>query len=132
MRTLFTLEIIARLKTLLLKCRFRVQLPKNFSQRSLDPKIQSRPIDHLLLRLAPINHKRLFAKIRKKSILRRSGLKKTLLWPEGIMLLKLKRRRIIEVTRSAIIVKKRATLLGTARNFQKTSVGLGNFCAGNW
>ena len=33
---------------------------------------------------------------------------------------------------SAIIVKRRAILLGTAQNLQKTSVGLGNLHAGDW
>ena len=44
----------------------------------------------------------------------------------------MRRSGMIDVTESAIIVKKRAILLGTARNLQKTSVGLGNFRASNW
>ena len=34
--------------------------------------------------------------------------------------------------KSAIIVKKKDILLGTAQNLQKTSVGLGNLYAGDW
>ena len=132
MRTSAALEVIAYPKTLLLRCRLKVQLSKNLSPRSLDPKIQSRPMGKLPLCPAPINQGKPSAKIRRKSILKRSGTGKTLLRPQGTMSLRVRRSGTIEATKSAIIVKKRAILLGTARNFQKTSVGLGNLRASDW
>ena len=126
------LEVIARPKTLLLRCRLRVQLLKNPSPRSLDPKIWSRPMGKPPLRPAPINQRRPPAKIKKRSILKRSGTGKTLLRPQKTMPLRVRRSKTIEATESAIIVKRRVILLGTAQNFQKTSVGLGNLHANNW
>ena len=132
MRTSAALEVIARLKTLLLKCRLKVQLSKNPSPRSLDPKIRSWPMGKPPLRPVLMNQGRPPAKIRKRSILRRSGTRKTLLRPQGTTPLRVRRSGTIEATESAIIVKRRAILLGTARNLQKTSVGLGNLRAGDW
>ena len=48
------------------------------------------------------------------------------------MPLRVRRSRSIEAIESTINVKKKAILLETARNLQKTSVGLDNLCAGNW
>ena len=45
------------------------------------------------------------------------------------MLLKIKKSRIIEVIKNNIIVKKRAILLKTLLNLQKTSVDLSNLYA---
>ena len=79
MRTPAALEVIAYFKILLLRYRLRVQLPKNPSSRNLDSKIQSQSMRRPPLRLAPINQDRPPAKIKKKSILRRNGMGKTLL-----------------------------------------------------
>ena len=48
------------------------------------------------------------------------------------MPLRVRRNKTIEAIKCAIIVKKNAILLGTARNLQKTSVDLGNLHAGDW
>ena len=132
MRTLTTLEVIAHPKTLLLRCKLRVQLSKNPSPRSLDPKIQSRPMKKPLLRPTPMNQGRSPIKIRKRSILKRSETRKTLFWLQKTTPLRVKRSGIIKATEGTIIVKRRAILLGIARNFEKTSVGLANLHAGNW
>ena len=132
MQTPAALEVIAHPKTLLLRCRLKVQLSKNPSLRSLDPKIQSRPMEKPPLCLALMNQRRSPAKIRRRSILRRSGTRKTLLRPQGTTPLRVRRSGTIKATESAIIVKRRAILLGTAWNLQKTSVGLGNLRAGDW
>ena len=67
----------------------------------------------LLLHPAPKNQGRPLAKIRKKSILKRSGIRKTLLWLQGTMPLRMKRSGMIEATKIAIIVKKKVILLET-------------------
>ena len=131
MRTPAALEVIACLKTFLLWRRLRVQLPKNLSLRSLDPKIQSRPMRKPPLYPIPMNQRRPLAKIRKRSILRRNGTRKTLFRLQKTTSLRMRRNGIIEEIRSAIIVKKRAILLRTAQNFQKTSVSFSNFRAGD-
>ena len=43
----------------------------------------------------------------------------------------IKKDKIIKAMGNAIITKKKATLLKIALNFEKTSVGLGNFYARN-
>ena len=58
--------------------------------------------------------------------------RKTLLWPYKITQLRVRRNRTIKATENAIIVKRRAILLGTAWNIQKTSVDFGNLHTGNW
>ena len=47
------------------------------------------------------------------------------------MPLRVRRSRIIKAMKSAIIVKKKAILLGIILNFQKTSVGFGSLYANN-
>ena len=116
MWTLITLKVIAYLKILLLRYRLKVQLPKNPSSRSLDLKIQSQSIEKPLLCPTSMNQGRLPTKIRGKNILRRNGIKKTLFRPQKIMSLKVRRNRTIKMTKSAIIIKKRAILLGTTWN----------------
>ena len=106
MQTFAALEVIVHLKTYLLRCKLRIQLPKNLKPRSLDLKIQNRLIKRLLFLPTLINQGKPFVKIRKKSILRKNGIKKTLLKPQKIMLLRVKKSEIIEATKSAIIVKK--------------------------
>ena len=83
------------------------------------------------LRPALMNQGRLPAKISRKSILKRSGIGKTLFRLQETTPWKVRRSGTIEVTKSAIIVKKKAILLGIVRNLQKTSVGLGNLCTGD-
>ena len=126
------LEIIAHPKTLLLKCRLRVQLPKNPSPKSLDSRIQTWPMEKPPLRPALMNQGRSPTKIKRKSILKRSKTGKTLFRLKETMPLRVRRSRTIEVTKSTIIVKRKAILLGTARNLQKTSVSLGNLHIGEW
>ena len=125
------LEVIACSKTLLLRCRLKVQQPKNPSTRSLDSKIQSWSMGKSQLCPTPMNQGRPPAKIRRRNILRRSETGKTLLQPQEITPLRVRKSRTIKVTKSAIFVKRRAILLGTARNLQKTSVNLGNLRASN-
>ena len=81
-----------------------------------------------MLYFALINQRKSLIKIKKKSILRKSKTKKTLLWPQKTMLLKIRKNRIIKTTKSAIIVKKRAILLETILKFQKTSIDFSNLC----
>ena len=69
---------------------------------------------------------------KKKSILKKNRTKKIIPWQLGIMpmLLRLMRRnKITEATRGTIIARRRAIFRKTTWNFQKTSVGLGNFRA---
>ena len=80
MRTSTTLEVIACLKTLLLRYKLRVLLLKNPNPRSLELKIQSWLIKKPPLRLALMNQGRSSAKIRRRSILRKSKTEKILLW----------------------------------------------------
>ena len=131
MRTSATLEVIAHPKTLLLRYRFKVQLPKNRNPKGLDFKIWSRPIRKLLLCPTLMNQEKSPDKIRRKSILRRSGTEKTLLQPKRTMPLRVRRSGKLKATKSAIIVKRRVFLLGIARKLQKTSVGLDNLRAGD-
>ena len=106
MQTFTALEVIACPKTLLLRCKLKVQLPKNPGPRSLDLKIQSRSIGKPPLRPASINQGKSSIKIRRKNILRKSGTKKTLFRPQGTTPLRVRRSGTIETTESAIIVKK--------------------------
>ena len=106
MRTFAALEIIVCLKTFLLRCRLKVHLPKNLSPRSLDSKIQSQPMRKPPLRPASMSQEKSPTKIRRKSILKRSGTGKTLLRPQGITQLRVRRSKTIEATESTIIVKK--------------------------
>ena len=126
------LKVITYPKILLLRCKLRVELLKNPSLRSLDPKIQSQLMRKLPFRPALMNQGRLLAKIRKSSILRKSRTRKTLLQPQGTTPLRVRKSKMIEAIKSAIIVKKKAILLGTARKLQETSIGLSNFYAGDW
>ena len=48
------------------------------------------------------------------------------------MPLRMRRSGLIETTGNAIIVKRKAILLGTAQNLQKTNDGFNNLHAGNW
>ena len=132
MQTPASLEVIACPKTLLLRCRLKVQLSRNPSPRNLDLKIQSRSMGKPPLRPAPMNQRRPPAKIRRRCILRRSGTRKTLVRSQRTTPLRVRRSGTIKATKSAIIVKKKAILLRTARNLHKTSVSLGNLYASDW
>ena len=116
-------------------------LPKNPAPRNSGQRKQSRPTARLRLHPAPslLSPERPPIQIKKRSILRkrrRSEIEKTILRQLGIMptLLRLARRRngTTEAMGGIIIARKRAIFWGTARNFQKTSVGLGNLRAGDW
>ena len=84
-----------------------------------------------LFRLVLINQKRLSAKIKKKSILRKNGTRKTLFRPQKTMPLKIKRSGKIKAIGTDIIVKKKAILLEITQNLEKTSINLGNLYAGD-
>ena len=63
-----------------------------------------------------MNQGRPSANIRKTSILKRSKIKKILFQSQETMLLRIRKSGIIEVIKSAIIVKRRIILLGIVLN----------------
>ena len=69
---------------------------------------------------------------KKKEYLKKKRDWKSFTPAKGDNVIEGEKKRNNKATESTIIVKRRAILLGTARNFQKTSVGLGNFCASDW
>ena len=72
---------------------------------------------------------------KKGSILRKNKAGKKIPWQLEIMsmpLRRVRRSKITKVTGGAIIAKKRDIFQKTARNLQKTIVGLGKFCANDW
>ena len=134
-------EVTALPTTPLQRCRPKEQLAKNPSLRSLGPKKQSwlRVRTPLHPTPSPLSPERPPAQIKERNILRRrrrSGIGKTILRQLGItpMPLKLVRRRngTTEAMGGAIIARKRAIFRGTARNLQKTSIGLENLRASDW
>ena len=118
---------IARPTTLSQRYRPRRLLPRNSAPKHLDPRNQSKLTAKPLLCAAPMNSSSLIARKRRKSIKKRSKTRKTLLQP-----LETAPLRVKKLTGSATITRKKATLWGTFRNLQKTSVGLDNLRAGNW
>ena len=134
-------ETTARPTILPQRCRSKESLPKNATLRNSGQKKQNKPIARPPLHAAPslLSPERPPAQIKEGSILRRkrrNGTKKTILRQLGITPTpwRLARRRngTIEVTGGAIIARKRAIFRGIAWNLQITSVGLGNFRAGDW
>ena len=119
-------------------CRPREPLLKNPAPRNPGPRKQNRPTPRLLFHhaLSPLSPERAPTQIKRGNILRRSGTEKTISWQLEIMptLLRLVRKRngTTKVTKGATIARRSAIFRGTFRNLQKTSVGLGNLCAGDW
>ena len=62
--------------------------------------------------------KKTFYQNKKKNILKKSEIRKTLLWPQKIILLRVKvsKNKINKVIKSTIIIKNRAILLATTLN----------------
>ena len=128
----------ARLTILLPRCRPKA--PATRTQpipRNPGPRKQSRPTARLPLQFAPssLRLKRPPAQIKKGSFLRRrrrSRTGKTIPRQLGLMptTLRLMRRKngTTKATGGAITARRRAIFRGTARNFHKTSIRLGNFC----
>ena len=117
----------ARPKTLPWRCRPRKLLPRNPAPKNLGPKKQSKPTARPPLCTALMSPSSLIARKRRRSIKKRNKTRKTLLWPSGIILL-----RVRKAMRNITIARKKAILQGTARNLQKTSVSISNLCANDW